>query len=263
MSESVHVIILLLKLAVERAKIYRRDLTLYLISWAAFTTLLLVFWSSVLTNFAVIAFTQTEALGFIGIYYIAWGLASFFWGIRDLHIHIINGSIDVYLTKPINPLILIVLVRSHVGVVLEILTGLVLVSTASLGLSLYSSPVNILFSIFFLFGGVLLWALIYGALSLLSFFIGRMDRSLELMDYAYEYAYYPTSFMPTDMKNFLTWVLPLTFLVTLPTLGLLGKLTIDFEISWLVGESVLILIWVLIFVVLFRKGLKVYRSAGG
>ncbi|HIH72522.1 MAG: viologen exporter family transport system permease protein [Thermococcaceae archaeon] len=257
------VINVLLKSAVERVRLYKTDLALYLVAWCGFTALLMTFWTSVLANFEIVTFTRGEVLAFIGMYYIAWGIVSFFWGVRDLHVYIVDGTIDVYLTKPINPVFLVILTKSHAGVVLEILTGVILLL---ISIPLLPNPIttkNIFLSIIFLSGGVALYALIYGALSMLAFFVGRMEHTIELIDYAYEYTYYPLNFLPKGLRSILTWALPLAFLVTLPTLSLLGKLSTKKLIISIIGEGILLIVWFGIFVAVFKKGLEKYTSAGG
>ena len=135
-------------------------------------------------------------------------------------------------------------------------------STITFGLVII--PINLVLGIFALLIGQAALYILWGCLCCLAFWIGRNQGLLEVSDAVeMNFARMPIDIMPLGVQYFLTFILPVIFISTIPTMIMLGQLPLGFTIVYFVIAGVLVLVWSVVFRSLWAKGVKRYQPVGG
>jgi len=232
------------------------------LAWAtSFTAVTFAFWHIVTAKFAVPGWSQERLFVFLAFVELYWGFSrGLFGGARRLQEHILRGTLDIWLCRPVDPrwVVLaqdidpIALLRSAVLVLFWL--GL----AAAQGAHLTVGPL--------LLGAVVclatagLFALLFFTVSYAAFYIGRAEALDELASSAWDAARYPMDMFGSAARAVFTWVLPALFAATAPALLATGG-TLPAG-TW-AGLACLLPVWWLIQERLWRAGLRRYESANG
>lgn len=123
------------------------------------------------------------------------------------------------------------------------------------------SFLSILISLTVLVIGVLITNFIYGILTFLCFWVGRLEVVRELIMQLTGFKQYPLTIFPQKIQLLLTYVIPVAFVSYYPTVFLLEKqeMTLVFVFKLLIY----LVIVFSVFVSVWRYGIKRYESNGG
>jgi ABC-2 type transport system permease protein len=106
----------------------------------------------------------------------------------------------------------------------------------------------------------LLWA----TLASLAFWIGRNAGLIEISDaIEWNFARMPIDVMPHLVQHMLTYILPVIFISTVPTMIMLGQLPFVPTLMYLGVAGLLVLVWAVIFNLMWQAGVKRYQPVGG
>lgn len=170
-----------------------------------------------------------------------------------------KGDFDKYLTRPINPLVHIIMEEIQFDALGELLTGIVLmiIATIKLGIGFtFSKVILMLWSFVF---GTVIYTSIKIAGAALALWIKSSGSILQMFYMASDFAKYPTTIYNGFVRNIITYIIPFAFTAYYPASYILrgNNLWFCFGVGTIMSTLLLTLA-----IMLWNKGLKVYESAG-
>lgn len=230
-----------------------------------------VFWNAItlqipiLTGIGLVVWGRGELTLLIGMTELAWGFGAFFWmGIWEIHWYITEVGIEQYQIRPVSSIYQILAENFWFGGIVQIAVGLVMIILSALTFGLTLIPLGVAMGALALFMGQGALYVLWANLSTLAFWIGRNEGLLEVSDaFEWSFARMPIDVMPMGLQHFLTFVFPVIFISTMPTMMMLGLLPLSVIMMYLAIAGLLLLFWCLMFRVLWSKGLKRYQPVGG
>ena len=164
---------------------------------------------------------------------------------------ILNGELDTYLLQPKDPLVNILCSKTIVSAWGDTLYGIILFLIIK-GFDLRS----FLLFLVFCFTGALIFASVLVTCHALSFFSGNTEGIASLIiEFMVSFSIYPEGIFNNGMKYILYTVIPVGFIVYIPS-RVLNQFSIGLFLSVL-GVAV---VWITIAYTMFYKGLKKYES---
>lgn len=179
-------------------------------------------------------------------------------GILEIENHIIRGSMDLVLTKPISPLFQIVFSRISPSGVAFMLFGAVFTFLSGRNVDVSWNIGKVFYLLIStLVGGGLIFAT-YLILASLAFWYLKSNNAVKIGYDIHKFAQYPISIYNKGISILLMTIFPYAFTNYFPIAYVLGKVNIFFGIlSLLVGGAVVLLSFLV-----WRKGLNNYESSG-
>ncbi len=236
------------------------NLAAYVVFWNVITTQV-----PVLTGAGIAVWGRGELTVLIGMTEIAWGLGAFIYmGTWELPHYVTEEGLEKFLIRPVSPFFLLLAESFWFGGLVQVAIGgaMVGLSCISFGLTI-SLPGLILGFLALVTGQGALYAL-WAGLATLSFWIGRNHALLEISDaIEVKFARMPIDVMPHTVQQVLTFILPVIYIATVPVMLLLGQLPISAGLLYLGIAAGLFLGWLLMFRLLFSRGLRRYNPVGG
>lgn len=226
-----------------------------------FTVLsLYVLWHSVTSSGITIpGWSQPEVLVLGGVGLVGASICQFGFGFRDIDLAVVNGTLDIYLTRPVHPLFTMLAEKLFIfRVIPQSVSGLALLLIAARMGNL--RLVNWAPSLLALVAGCVAYQTMYGCLSLASFWQGRVSSIRALFFSVGSARAYPIDVLPKSLGFTLTWLIPIGLVATMPTRILLGKVLDPWPVVLLSG--LLAAGWVAVFSWLWGKALSGYESTG-
>lgn len=172
---------------------------------------------------------------------------------------VINGDFDRYMLRPMNVLFQVIAEKLQPDALGELVIGTLLVAmSVAKGIVVVDAMHIFLFVV-----SVLAGALIYTSLKLLfaslAFWIKRSGPFLQLAYEMANFAKYPTKIYHRAVRFVITWVIPFAFVAYYPANFLLGA---GAGAQVIVAEcAIAIFMWTVAYWV-FRRGIRIYESAG-
>jgi ABC-2 type transport system permease protein len=203
--------------------------------------------------------TQPELLAVMGVFIMMNGFIQSYVqpNMTRLLDEIRDGTLDFTLTKPADAQVLVSVREFRLWSVADMLIGLVILVVA---ISQYQGVVGIWQALGFiaalLMGGVMIycfWLLI----TTTAFWVIRVDQIVNLFEGIYAAGRWPVSIYPGWLRFSLTFLVPVAFAVTIPASALLDRLTP----YALLGTAALMLFFLVVTRLFWRKGLKNYSGA--
>lgn len=220
---------------------------------------LLLFWYSI-TNLGIVVenWSKEDLLVFVSLNLFSEAVSKLTFGFRDLEYFVINGTLDKYLIRPVNVIQSILLEKLNIfSIVCKTLISILLLVGAKCIFDITLHHTVLSFSILII--GTLSFELLYGSFTLLTFWVGRIYKTRELI-FSFKVARkYPIDIFPTAIKNCFTYIIPLAFLSTIPTNIILGKS--DYKM-YLFYACMLFLLVFMIFKNVLKRALNKYDSTG-
>jgi ABC-2 type transport system permease protein len=245
--------------------------------WGAFATSIIsivmyvFFWNvityqiPVLSGVGWVVWGRAELTFLIGVTEIAWGFGSFtYMGLWEIHWYITEIGLEQFRIRPVNSIFQIFAQNLWAGGLLEIMIGgaMLLLSTITFGLVI--SPINLVLGVLTLLIGQAALYVLWGCLCCLAFWIGRNQGLLEVSDAVeMNFARMPIDIMPLGVQYFLTFILPVIFISTIPTMIMLDQLPFNLTMLDFAIAGLLVLLWSIVFRFLWARGLKRYQPVGG
>jgi ABC-2 type transport system permease protein len=135
------------------------------------------------------------------------------------------GTLDFILTKPVDAQILASMRQIEVWKLVDVVVGLVVLAIAIGQLGTSIGPAEAITFLVALLAGV---TIIYSFLLILAtcaFWFVRIDNILNIFQSMYEAGRWPIGIYPPWLRTLLTFLVPIGFAITVPTEGLVGRLT--------------------------------------
>jgi ABC-2 type transport system permease protein len=167
------------------------------------------------------------------------------------------GTLDFAMTKPVDAQMLVSMRQVEVWKLVDVVVGLVVLSVAITRLGTAVGPAEAVAFLVALLAGV---TIIYSFLLILAtcaFWFVRLDNILNIFQSMYEAGRWPIGIYPPWLRTMLTFLVPIGFAITVPTEGLVGRLTSPD----LLGAIALAVALPLIARVFWRIGVRHYSGA--
>lgn len=197
-----------------------------------------------------------------GILMVISSLADCFEGhVRNIGELVSSGEFDNYLIRPVKPSFLLIFTNMQIEAIFSFIFGVVLSVISIINIPQLHDVGMILLLIVHIIIGVLLTSQVIFALSCIPFWFIGIRGLWNIINYGYEYSHYPLDIFPNPIKFILKWIIPI---------GTVGPVTIFVFVNGnkiqclkTIGVEILMcIIWLLIDVFIWEKGLKKYQSAG-
>ncbi|MHA2426550.1 MAG: ABC-2 family transporter protein [Candidatus Hermodarchaeia archaeon] len=245
--------------------------------WGAFITSVFgfvfyaVFWNimtlqvPILTGVGWVVWGAGELTFLVGMTTLAWSFGAFFWmGIWEIHWYITEIGIEEYQIRPVNSILQIMAQNFWAGGIIQMSVSIVMLTLSVLTFGLVITPIGILLGLIAMLLGQAALYLLWATLASLAFWIGRNSGLIEVSDaIEWNFARMPIDVMPHLVQHFLTYILPVIFISTVPTMIILGQLPLEPTLLYLGVAGLLVLLWALIFNMAWQAGVKRYQPVGG
>jgi ABC-2 type transport system permease protein len=209
------------------------------------------------TGYTFTGWSWEAALVVLGFFTLLQGFASTFLApnLNQIVRHVQEGTLDFVLLKPIRSQFWLSLHTLSPWGIPDLIVGLLIIVYAgtklNLGIDKYlltifplACSVVILYSLWFILGATTIWFVkIYNVTEILRGFL--------------EAGRYPITSYPAAYRFFFTFVVPVTFLTTVPAQAMLGQI----QFTWLLGAGFLAVILFFISTQFWRFALRFYTSA--
>ena len=166
-----------------------------------------------------------------------------------------QGTLDFVLLKPISSQFWLSSRMISPWGLPDLIFGIILVVYAGIQLGL--NPSNYLFSILPIFFGLTILYSLWFMLGATSIWFVKIYNVTEVLRGLLEAGRYPIIAYPATYRVFFTFVVPVTFLTTVPAEALLGRS----QIGWIVGSGILATGLLLASRLMWRFALRFYTSA--
>ncbi|WP_066501108.1 ABC transporter permease [Abyssisolibacter fermentans] len=243
--------------------VFKFELSMVLLHLIFNTGFVFLFWYSLLSNIKELGgwnFSQLAMFSAITLF--GESLGGLFFGFRDLPSKIVAGSLDKYLSRPINTLFAVLFESvSIVYFIQQFLVSLILIVIVAINSAISIKVSNIALSIIVMLIGVLIYNFIYGIITFTAFWFGKIEVFRGLILGLAESKQYPLNIFPNKMKIVLTYIVPIAFISYYPAVILLGKMSVNF--MFFVKLFIFYFITFGLFIKIWRLGIKRYESNGG
>lgn len=174
-----------------------------------------LFWTSLLAlDLHLIGWENQSLRVFMGYGLISSAVANLFVGGWDIQAHVEEGTLDSYLVKPCNPVLLILLERANfLRFVVTCPIGFLLVAVNA-GLQKIG---QVFLGTLLCIAGTILVELIVLSVYVLCFWMKRVDSYADVLETVFSVSQYPLIFFPRKAVLFFTYIVPVAFIGTIPT----------------------------------------------
>lgn len=187
---------------------------------------------------------------------IGYGIAFFcFGGIDTLCKDIVDGNLDIYLTKPKNSLISVLTSRSILSAMGDLLFGIVVGVIA-----VKFNPLKILLLLVLgLIAGILITSIIT-SVKLLSFWVGDISTATQRYTHSLfiTLTIYPEEMFPTVIKFMMYTVIPAAYVSHVPV-----RIMENISVTGIATMLIAAVFFASLMFLLYNKGLKKYESGNG
>lgn len=203
--------------------------------------------------------TFSQALVLVAVYYLMDGVIEMFIApnMREIMNQVREGTLDFVLLKPVNSQFMATFRTLNVWRASNLLVGLGLLAYSLQRLSLSVGIAQALAFVVALAAGSVVVYSFWLALVTLTFWFTRLENIEQIVWQAFEAGRYPVEIYPVWLQALLTYVIPVTFIITVPAQALAGRLNPGFLfVAWTVAA-----LSVLASSAFWRYGLKSYSGA--
>ena len=172
-----------------------------------------------------------------------------------------DARLDVILTKPAQPWFLAAINGIEPSISGFLTGGFAIAAAALAGISI---PLEILaLGLLMVCLGAVITSLFGLIMATLSFWLGRMDSLDNIFESFWYFGGKPASIFPIGLQVLTAFTFPFIFIQTIPTMAILGKITVVEMLYYLLAEIAVIVIMYVFFRMFWKKGLRKYESGGG
>lgn len=132
-----------------------------------------------------------------------------------------KGDFDKYLTRPINPLLHVIMEDFQLDALGELLVGIVLMCIAGSALGLQLTFFNVVLMLVAIFFGALIFTGIKIAGASIAFKIKQSGSILQIFYLTSDFAKYPVTIYSSAIRNIVTYIIPFAFTAYYPASYLL------------------------------------------
>ena len=180
-------------------------------------------------------------------------------GIGRLAEEVRKGTLDLILTRPVEPQLFVSFRRLDIWRLVDVAAGLALAGYALVRLGRVPTALDVAAFALTLVAAVAVVYAIWMALMSLAFWFVAVENISVLFDAVYEAARYPVSAYPGALRFLFVYLIPVAWTTTIPASALTGRLVRG---TALVAAAVALLALALTRL-LWRTALRRYTSAGG
>lgn len=263
MRDDMRIILRFMIISFKKTYTYKFEMVMTIIHMLFALSFTIIFWYTLLSIVPDVGgWNFKELMVYTAVVFLGDGIGGVFFGFRDMPQLIINGELDKYLSRPVNAMICLLFENVSVIFYIEqLVVSIMLMVVALWGIKLNISLLNVFISFIMLVTGAVLINLLFGILSFLSFWFGHTENLYGLLESITDVKQYPVSVFPADIRTFLTCFIPVAFVSYYPAAVLLGKMNVGLNLmACLMVVSGVI---VLLFLKLWKNGIKKYESNGG
>ena len=200
-----------------------------------------------------------ELLALVGVYTLVSGLTQLVVrpSLQRFMEDIRLGTLDFTLTKPVDAQALVSMRQIEIWKLVDVVVGLVVLGVAIAQLGATIGPAEALaFAVALLAGAAIIYSFLL-ILATCAFWWVRLDNILNIFQSMYEAGRWPIGIYPPWLRYILTFLVPVGFAITVPTEGLVGRLTSP----TLVGAIALAIVLPLIARAFWKFGVRHYSGA--
>jgi len=197
---------------------------------------------------------------FVGTYVFMTGIWMLLSGVNDVPRTVINGGLDLLMTKPGSLQFLQTFGKYNFGLMLpNIIAGMVLIILGWMRSGIESSLLNIALFLFYMACAVLLTYAFSLISSLLIFWITSVNAVYTMYCALWDYNNMPMELYPKIIKQIGTFIIPIFLITNWQGMAILGKLSVS-ELIW--GACFPIVAF-LLSRLMWTRGIRKYISANG
>ncbi|NLT95163.1 MAG: ABC transporter permease [Clostridia bacterium] len=229
-----------------------------------YTGMAITMWVLLYSFQALNGWVYWELIFLFALSVLSWSICTiFFFHFRKLDVHIVQGTFDRFLVRPISPFFHFMALKFDVGALGQLFFSIGAFILAYIKLSLHWSWAEWLVFLGAVIGGTLIQGGMLVLISTIAFYTTRSERVFWVLIFPFRNLInYPLTIFPKAMQMFITFVLPFAFVNYLPALILLDKADPVFPGFW---GSLSIFVGILFFWFSYRvwqKGVDRYNSTG-
>ncbi len=168
-----------------------------------------------------------ELLAIVGVYFLVGGITqlvvqpSLSRFMEDVRL----GTLDFTLTKPVDAQFLASIRQVEIWKGIDVLLGIATLGLALMRLGAQTRPLQaVAFAVALLAGATIVYSFLL-ILATISFWFVRVQNIFNIFQSMYEAGRWPIGIYPPWLRAALTFVVPVGFAITVPTEGLVGRLT--------------------------------------
>ncbi|MER6912753.1 ABC-2 family transporter protein [Streptomyces sp. NPDC000594] len=181
-----------------------------------------------------------------------------------LDIMVREGRFDIYLMRPVNPLIQVITTRARMNTLGDVITGVTLFAFALPAADVDWTPVKALYLVLAVLGGAAAEGAVVLALSALCFRFLETRSAHMLTDNVFLlFGSYPLHIFGTATTWLLTWTVPVAFVAYIPAsvlLGRTGELPLPAVLAW--AAPVVGFLWLYAAYLVWVRQMRHYQSTG-
>ncbi|MEG0805762.1 MAG: ABC-2 family transporter protein [Lachnospiraceae bacterium] len=256
------IIKVLLGFEVRRYQYFVTDTLLGVMSKIFYLLINLFFWWMVMdTGYNIQGWSYGDILVFIAFSELFYGMDNAIFSIISRFWRVIHsGSLDIHLTRPMDPRMRLILINiDYMGLLTTIITFVFLLMVSGKSFQV----VSILGGILIVLVANVILAFIRITLSYIAFWHGKMDAVTEIADSLSSFNKYPLVIMPKIAVVVMKFVVPFYFFSTFSAELVIHHLDIQSFIIGIVGIGCNLIIWYGISTFVWKRGLKRYESISG
>ena len=247
-----------LKVSFKKSVEYRFEVIMFLIATLFNISFILIFWYSVARVFNLpVDYSQMDILLFSALTVFSSAINEMFFCNNVLPYEINDGSLDTYLIKPGNKVMLYIFNNMNVASFATNLVIALVFGAIAVILGHYSG-LNILIAIVLVIVGVVDMALISAIIALSSFWFGIVDNIRNIIYSFEEIKKYPMRLFPSLIRVLFTFVIPISLITYYPFEIAIGNMNLDLTV--IAVYAVINLCLILVFKKMLKEGLARYES---
>ena len=174
---------------------------------------------------------------------------------------VISGDFDRYMLRPMNVFFQIIAEKLQPDALGELLVGGILVTYSAVKGVVVLDGVHILLFLVSILAGALIYTAIKLLFASLAFWIKRSGPFLQLAYSIADFAKYPTEIYAKALRFVITWVMPFAFVAYLPAGYFLNAGLGNHPGVIAIECAIAVIFWIVAYGV-FRRGIRIYESAG-
>lgn len=183
--------------------------------------------------------------------------ADLFWEL--CYFRIAKGEFDRYMTRPINPLIQIIIECFQIDAFGELIVGVGIVAYSAYKIGLTLSFINILLFIIIIPFGALIFTSLKIMITSIAIVTKRSGAILKVVYSVNEFAQYPVPIYSKIIQNIITYIIPFAFAAYYPASYFLTGKNPLFNLG---GVVIISVVFFTLSILIWNKALTKYESAG-
>lgn len=170
-----------------------------------------------------------------------------------------KGDFDKYLTRPINPLIHVIIENFQFDALGEFITGIVLFIYSCLKLGITFTPFKILLLLIAVIFGTFIFTSIKIACAAIAFWVKRSGSILQVFYMSSDFARYPVTIYSKAVRFVISYIVPFAFTSYYPASYFLRGNNPFYCIG---GTVIISIVFLIGSIMIWNRGIVAYESAG-